>query len=165
MSRSEPIFGVDISSHQPGISLAQVKREGYEFCVVKATEGPTYDGWIYTNPEYDEQISGAKAAGMVTGVYHFLVEGPAKAQVDHFLSTVGDVSGRIVMVDFEEYGNRDFALYDPTNATLKAFVAELQRRIGDHPVLLYSGLGYWNSGIPSGPVSQYGRDLTTWDAS
>lgn len=170
MSQTQPIFGVDIASHQAGLSLAQVRRDGYEFCVVKATEGPTHDGWIYTNPEYAKQISGAKAAGLVTGVYHFLVEGPAKAQVDHFLSTVGGAEAlsseaRIVMVDFEEYGNRAFPQYDPTNATLKAFISELQRRIGDHPVVLYSGQGYWNGGIPSGPVSQYGRDLTTWDAS
>lgn len=68
------------------------------------------------------------------------------------------------MVDFEEYSNRDYPHYEPTNATLKAFVAELQQRIGSHPVLLYSGQGYWNGGTPSGDVSQYGEDLVTWDA-
>jgi hypothetical protein len=48
------------------------------------------------------------------------------------------------MIDFEEYSNRDYPHYDPTNATLKAFVAELQQRIGPRPVLLYSGRGYGN---------------------
>ena len=164
MSKDDPIWGVDISSWQQGIDLTQVAREGYEFCVVKATEGPTHDGWIYTNPHYKRQLAAAKAAGLLVGSYHFLVEGPADDQVDHFLNTVGDHTAQLIMVDFEEYSNRDYSHYDPTNETLKAFVAELQQRIGSHPVLLYSGQGYWNSGTPSGPVSQYGTDLVTWDA-
>jgi GH25 family lysozyme M1 (1,4-beta-N-acetylmuramidase) len=164
VSAEKPIYGVDISSWQRGIDLEQVASEGYEFCVVKATEGPTHDGWIYTNPHYKTQLAAAKAAGLVVGSYHFLVEGPAGTQVDHFLETVGKPTGQLIMVDFEEYSNRDYSHYDPTNATLKAFVAELQKRIGSHPVLLYSGQGYWNGGTPSGDVSQYGEDLVTWDA-
>jgi GH25 family lysozyme M1 (1,4-beta-N-acetylmuramidase) len=164
MSKDEPIYGVDISGWQRGIDLAQVAREGYEFCVVKATEGPTHDGWIFTNPHYETQLAAAKAAGLVVGSYHFLVEGPPEAQVDHFLETVGDPTAQLIMVDFEEYSNRDYPHYDPTNATLKAFVDELQQRIGSRPVLLYSGQGYWNAGTPSGEVSQYGEDLVTWDA-
>jgi len=164
MSKDQPIYGVDISRWQQGIDLAQVAREGYEFCVVKATEGPTHDGWIYTNPHYKTQLAAAKAAELLVGSYHFLVEGPADAQVDHFLDAVGDPTAQLIMVDFEEYSNRDYSHYDPTNATLKAFVAELQQRIGSHPVLVYSGQGYWNGGTPSGVVSQYGNALVTWAA-
>lgn len=63
MSVEKPIYGVDISSWQRGIDLEQVASDGYEFCVVKATEGPTHDGWIYTNPHYITQLAAAKAAG------------------------------------------------------------------------------------------------------
>ena len=164
MSKDQPIYGVDISGWQRGIDLAQVAREGYEFCVVKATEGPMHDGWIFTNPHYETQLAAARAVGLLTGSYHFLVEGPADAQVDHFLEAVGDPTAQLVMIDFEEYSNRDYPHYDPTNATLKAFVAELQQRIGPRPVLLYSGRGYGNGGTPSGDVSQYGKGLVTWDA-
>jgi hypothetical protein len=82
--------------------------------------------------------------------------------VDHFLDVVGDVNGKIVMVDFEEYPPPHRYL-TPYNATLKGFVAELRRRIGDHPIVVYSGRGFWNGGEPTGPASQFG-DVTTWYA-
>lgn len=73
MSVDKPIYGVDISSWQRGIELAQVAREGYEFCVVKASEGPYRDGTFYLNPSYRSQVEAAQRAGMLTGAYHFLV--------------------------------------------------------------------------------------------
>jgi lysozyme len=160
VSIDNPIYGVDISDHQRGGDLAQVAREGYEFCVVKVSEGPYGDGTSYLNPSYGPQINAARRAGMLTGAYHFLVETPAKAQVDLFLDAAGDLSGKLVMVDYEGYPN--FPSLSPTEATLRAFVTELKNRIGDHPILVYAGQGYWNS--PPANSSIVDLDVTTWDA-
>ncbi|MEJ7842333.1 MAG: GH25 family lysozyme [Rubrobacter sp.] len=162
MSKADPIFGVDISGWQRGIDLGRVKSEGYDFCIVKATEGPYPDGTSFTNPAYTEQMREAKAAGLIVGVYHFLVETPAKAQVDHFLEVVGDVAGKIVVVDYEAYPTAGFSHLDPTMKTLEAFVGELRRRIGDHSIVVYAGQGYWNSPPPNGAIKHL--DVTTWDA-
>ena len=161
MSQDQPIYGVDISDFQRGINLAQVAREGYEFCVVKASEGPYGDRTSYINPSYGPQIAAAESAGLLTGAYHFLVETPAEAQVDLFLDTVGDMSGKLVMVDYEAYPN-PFQFLSPTMATLEAFVTELRNRIGDHPILVYAGQGYWESPPPNGSIQHL--DVTTWDA-
>lgn len=160
MSKDQPIYGVDISSWQRGIDLAQVAREGYEFCVVKVSEGPYGDGTSYLNPSYGPQIDAAQRAGLLTGAYHFLVQTPAEAQVDLFLDTVGDVAGKLIMVDYEAYPN--FPELDPTMGTLTEFVTELRNRIGGHPILVYAGQGYWNSPPPNGPIRDL--DVTTWDA-
>lgn len=166
MSKADPIFGVDISGWQRGIDLKRVNFEGYDFCIVKATEGPYPDGTSFTNPAYTEQMREAKAAGLIVGVYHFLVETPAKAQVDHFLevveSSAGDVAGKIVVVDYEAYPTAGFSHLDPTMRTLEAFVGELRRRIGAHPIVVYAGQGYWNSPPPNGAIKDL--DVTTWDA-
>ena len=61
MSVDQPIYGVDISDYQRGLDLDQVAREGYEFCVVKASEGPYADGTFYLNPSYGPQIHAAQA--------------------------------------------------------------------------------------------------------
>ncbi len=163
MSKDNPIWGVDISAFQEGIDLAQVAREGYEFCVVKASEGPYPEGPppFYLNPFYGQQIDAAQRAGLLTGAYHFLVEAPAEAQVDLFLNTVGDVSGKLIMVDYEAYP-QPFQSLSPTMATLEAFVTELRNRIGDHPILVYAGQGYWEEPPPNGPITQL--NVTTWDA-
>jgi hypothetical protein len=80
--------------------------------------------------------------------------------VDLFLEAVGDVSGKLVMVDYESYSN--FPSLVPSMATLRAFVTELKERIGDHPILVYAGQGYWNSPPANGSIQDLG--VTTWDA-
>jgi GH25 family lysozyme M1 (1,4-beta-N-acetylmuramidase) len=162
MSAADPIWGIDVSHWQQSINMKQVKREGYEFAVVKATEGPYQDGSKYTDDRYSQHMKNAQAADLIVGAYHFLVETPAKPQVDHFLSTVGDVRGKIIMVDFEEY-SAPHGYLTPGNATLGAFISELRSRIGSHPIVIYSSRGFWNGGDPTGPASQFG-DVTTWDA-
>jgi hypothetical protein len=67
MSVDQPLYGVDISDYQRGLDLAQVEREGYEFCVVKASEGPYRDGTSYLNPSYGPQIDAAQRAGLLPG--------------------------------------------------------------------------------------------------
>ncbi|MBA2713425.1 MAG: hypothetical protein H0U55_07730 [Rubrobacteraceae bacterium] len=162
MTKSRPIWGIDVSHWQQAIDMKKVKHEGYDFVVVKATEGPYRDGSSYTDDRYKQHMRNAQAADLIVGAYHFLVETPAKPQVEHFLSTVGDVRGKIIMIDFEEYPAPHDAL-TPTNNTLKDFVHELRSRIGKHPILIYASRGFWNSGKPTGDAGQFG-DVTTWDA-
>jgi hypothetical protein len=97
---------------------------------------------------------------MLTGAYHYIIETPIEAQVDLFLDTVGDVADKLIMVDYEAYPN--FPELDPTMATLTEFVTQLRNRIGDHPILVYAGQGYWESPPPNGSIEHL--DVTTWDA-
>jgi lysozyme len=103
MSKSRPIWGIDVSHWQQSIDMRRVKHEGYDFVVAKATEGPYRDGSKYADDCYRQHMRNSQAADLIVGAYHFLVETPAKRQVDHFLSTVDDVRGKIIMVDFEPY--------------------------------------------------------------
>jgi lysozyme len=103
MSKSRPIWAIYVSHLQQSIDMRRVKHEGYDFVVAKATEGPSRDGSKYTDDRYRQHMRNAQAADLIVGAYHFLVETPAKRHVDHFLSTVGDVRGEIIMVDFEPY--------------------------------------------------------------
>jgi GH25 family lysozyme M1 (1,4-beta-N-acetylmuramidase) len=127
---------------------------------VKATEGPHPDGATYNNESYGQQLENAKAAGMVAGAYHYLVEGPVKRQVSNFLSVVRDPSGLLLMIDYEAYNN--YPQLSPTEQTLNDFIAELKSRVGAHPILLYSGSGYWDSPPANGPVTD--ERVVTWDA-
>lgn len=45
------IKGIDISNWQQGIDLNKAKSEGYEYCIIKATQGT----W-YINPEMINRI-------------------------------------------------------------------------------------------------------------
>ena len=61
-----PIKGIDISNHQKGVNLKNYKNQGFEICIIKATEGKSY-----ISPTLDEQFKEAKAAGFKVGFYHF----------------------------------------------------------------------------------------------
>jgi hypothetical protein len=60
-------FGLDISHHQDlRLDLAQCRREGIEFVILKATEGA---GW--NDPEFAANVNEARAAGLLVAVYHY----------------------------------------------------------------------------------------------
>src|SRR5215211_4956944 len=165
MSKEQPIFGIDVhSEYQRGLNFERARAEGYEFCVIKAAEGPYRDGDKYVPTGFKEFFRRAEAEGFVMGVYDFLLSTPAEAQADHFLRTIEAVGGpedKILMVDFEDYAN--YPALTPGNDQLKNFIAEVKRRVGDHAIVVYSGRGFWNGGDSSGGFAQYGADVA-WDA-
>ena len=165
MSKEQPIFGIDVhSEYQRGLNFERARAEGHEFCVIKASEGPYRDGDTYVPSGFNEFFRRAEAEGFVMGVYHFLVSTPGKAQANHFLKTIEAVGGpedKILMVDFEAYGS--YPALTPGNDQLMDFIAEVKRRVGDHPIVVYSGRGFWNGGDSSGDFAQYGADVA-WDA-
>lgn len=59
-------LGIDVSKWQPSINWSQVYGSGRVFAFIKATEGTGY-----TDPYLTTHTSGAKAAGLLVGVYHF----------------------------------------------------------------------------------------------
>ncbi len=87
------IKGIDISSYQHGgaIDFDKVKADGYDFVIVKATEGVDY-----TNPYVAKDLHAAKRAGLAVGVYHFFrPEHDAISQANHFLKVVADAEVHI----------------------------------------------------------------------
>lgn len=82
------IFGVDVSEHQNGMSLAQAGREGMEFAIVRTTDG------TYKDNCYRSHIADAESAGLVTAAYHYMrspTEGTSiSAQVDASIQVMGD---------------------------------------------------------------------------
>lgn len=62
--------GIDLASHQgPDYDFPKAKREGYEFAIIKASGGHSYK-----NPYLEQQVAGARAAGMAVGLYAYMFE-------------------------------------------------------------------------------------------
>jgi lysozyme len=90
------VYGVDIASFQQGIDLSEVKREGFDFVWIKATQGSNY-----INPDWAVWQEQAVANGLIVAGYHYLDTTPVAAQAQLFVNTLGDVPA---MVDFEQGG-------------------------------------------------------------
>ena len=173
MSIADPVFGIDVHpEYQRGFDFERAKAQGYEYAFIKASEGPYRDGTTYVPGGFKEFCNRARAAGLIVGLYHFLIESDpddpqrgGRIQAEHFLRTinsVGGTNGKLLCVDFEHYSDK-YPWLTPGNATLKAFVSSLRLRVGKHPIVLYSGRGFWNGGESSGDFDQYGADVA-WDA-
>jgi hypothetical protein len=121
------LYGIDVSSFQAGIDLGEVRREGFDFVIIKATQGSGY-----VNPAFGAQLAGAQAAGLITAAYHYVTTDPVGAQVANIVAHIPP--GLPVIPDVEN-GSGDAA-----NA--RAVVSAI--RAAGHPVpLLYLPQWYW----------------------
>jgi len=80
------IKGIDVSHYQSdrgAIDWNSVKSSGVDFVFVKATEGVNY-----VDPGFKQNVSGAIAAGLHVGAYHFLRAGDAVQQAKEFIAAV-----------------------------------------------------------------------------
>lgn len=77
------IKGIDVSHHQEAIQWTNAKAAGIEFAMIKVTEGVGY-----TDPNFKDYASGASAAGLHIGAYHFLRAGDAQKQAGEFLTAI-----------------------------------------------------------------------------
>jgi GH25 family lysozyme M1 (1,4-beta-N-acetylmuramidase) len=154
-----PIFGVDLHpGYQASFDFKRAKRAGYRFAFVKASEGSHYV------PEgFGEYFRRGAGAGLVMGGYHFLDGhgGTGRQQALHFLNTmdkVGGVHGKLIAVDFEDYGNRD-----PSNQQLAECVRTIKDQTNEHAVIIYSIARFWDGGDASGAFEHYEADAA-WEA-
>lgn len=132
------VRGVDLSHYQGDVDFSKFAGDGLAFVYAKASEGErTKDA------EYANNKTGAMAAGLSFGSYHFYEtsEGPG-AQAAHFLSQIGDVSGQlppVVDVETPPKGSvTDLA------ADVQSFVAQVQKATGCQPIV-YSNKSIWDT--------------------
>jgi GH25 family lysozyme M1 (1,4-beta-N-acetylmuramidase) len=120
------IKGIDVSDHQPSTyGLA-----GFDFVVVKATEGTGY-----VNEKHAAQVGRGRRHGLVVGHYHFVRDGSMVAQADFFLKHAAPQRDEFLALDWE----------DPhvSSADKDAFLHRLRAKAGGRRVLLYCNVDYW----------------------
>ena len=136
------IFGIDVSEHQDGMSLAQAKREGMSFAFIRTTDG------TYRDSCYRSHLDDAESAGLVTAAYHFCRrpdEGTSVAQqVQASLDVMGE-KVRPLWLDVETPGGFSGDL-------VAQFKAEFERR-GVHVAGVYSYVPYWEGQMGVEPDS------------
>lgn len=121
------LWGIDISRYQAGIDLHKVRAEGYDFVIMKASQG------VRTDPQFKRNLDQARSAGLLSAAYHYQ-EGNlnAAAQADHIARTVPRDCP--VILDVEKGGGSVSLTRDHTNRL---------RGKGFHVPLLYLPKWYW----------------------
>lgn len=134
ISADQPI-GIDVSSHQKQIDWRSARADGVSFAYIKATEGSGY-----TDPEYDTNHDGARAAGVTVGAYHyFTLCSPGADQAKDFLNAVEPADGDLPpALDLEFDGACDERPEaQNAQAEIDAFVAAVEKAWG-RKVVVYA---------------------------
>lgn len=93
--------GVDVSVFQGGIEWDKVKADGIEFAMIKATQGRSEQNAafrLFTDSCFVRNITGARAAGVRIGVYHYLTAATvpeAMEEAAYFLSVLAPYRGNV----------------------------------------------------------------------
>ncbi|MCR4632533.1 MAG: hypothetical protein K5648_00230 [Erysipelotrichaceae bacterium] len=129
------IIGVDVSSYQADIDMAELKKQNVQFIYIKATEGSGL-----TDARFSQNFENAKKAGLLSGAYHFFsYDSPGESQAKLFIATVGeDIKGRLIpAVDVEYYGDKE--VFPPAKEDvvreLRIFLETVEEKYGVKPLI------------------------------
>ncbi|HKG20107.1 MAG TPA: glycoside hydrolase family 25 protein [Candidatus Limnocylindrales bacterium] len=138
------IKGIDVSNHQDRIDWSRVRADGIAFAYVKASEGTTF-----ADPKYAAHVTGAKAARIRTGAYHFARPDTrssdpardARAEADWFLSLARPRSGDLVpALDLETAGLAPAAMVE----WARAWLDHVRAATGVRPIV-YTYPAFWSA--------------------
>lgn len=150
------IYGVDVSHYQGSINWGQVRADGIDFAMCKATE-PGFD-----DATYARNVAGARRAGLVVGAYHFLHTGDGAGQARHYLSVLrgaGGTRGLGIVIDAETTASGQH----PGRSEVSGFVSAIRSALGSaRPVTLYTGRWYWHDTL--GDPDLTGLRVALWES-
>jgi len=133
------ILGVDVSEHQGRPDWGRARGAGIGFAIAKVSEGTTYKDRSYA---YNRDT--IRAAGLVPGGYHFLVNtSPAVSQADAFAAVVDPHA--IHALDVEKPG-----------LDVPGWVARYRSHYPHHPLVIYTGRYTWPQAVGALNGAQYG---------
>lgn len=159
-----PLKGIDVSAHNGIIDFESVAADTVAFVMIKATEGDDFCDAMFAS-NYDK----AKAAGLLTGAYHFFRFGaPGHIQAYHFLNTIkGREMDLPLAIDVEEWKNDDDVPFAEVQEQLKSMV-EVLRSNGNKVIIYTNRNGYNNfvkgelDDVPLWMCSLSGEPSTDW---
>lgn len=128
-----PIRGIDISAHNGYVDFEKVKADGYEFVLIKATEGTDFK-----DRSFDDNIRRARNAQLKVGAYHFFrFDTDGKLQAINMLHSLRNRELDFpAVIDVEEWGNPDGARTSHIVGQLRAMIEHLEHF--GYEVILYT---------------------------
>jgi lysozyme len=145
----ETQFGIDVSYYQGNIDWPAVAASGVKFAIVRVSHSLQF-----FDPEFHDNLDGARAAGIHTGVYQYFEpdEDPV-AQANLLLDSMGPLlPGDLPpMIDVESTAGQSPAAV--ANA-VQAWIDHVEGALGVKPII-YSGYYFWNDNVGSDAFGEY----------
>lgn len=156
-SDSDLLNGIDVSEWQGNIDFRAVRNEGIDIVYIRSSLGETFK-----DPNFEQNYTRAKAAGIKVGFYHYVTAKSTAEAVREAQFFISVVSGKThdcrLAMDFEQFEGLDAA---EINNISKSFLEELQRLSGKTPVIYtntYTAQNILDASLNSYPlwIAEYG---------
>jgi lysozyme len=133
--------GIDVSFYQGTINWHQVKASGVQFAFIRVS-----DGLYSLDSKFATNWAGAKAAGVLRGVYQFFEPGQSPvAQADLMIAHMGTLGPDDLspVIDVEA---TDGLSPTAVATSVKAWISRVKTKTGRTPIV-YSGYYFWNGQV------------------
>jgi GH25 family lysozyme M1 (1,4-beta-N-acetylmuramidase) len=156
-------LGHDVSGHTGPVDWAAASGSGARFTYVKATEGTGF-----VNPQFGGQYSGAHAAGIIRGAYHFARPDVSTGaqQAEYFIANGGGWNGDgktlpgAVDLEYNPYGD---SCYGKNPADMTNWIADFTSTYlakEKRSALIYTSTAWWK--LCTGNTSRFGNTDPLW---
>ncbi|MCA9680112.1 MAG: hypothetical protein KC464_34085, partial [Myxococcales bacterium] len=143
------VAGIDVSYYQGTIDWTAVAGDGIDFAFIRVSDGLTY-----FDSKFDANWAGARAAGVMRGVYQFFRPGQDPiAQADLLLEHMGTLGPDDLPPVIDVEATDGLAAADVA-AGVAAWVAHIEAAIG-RPPIIYSGKYFWNDNVRTDALAGY----------
>ncbi|MFY9972168.1 MAG: GH25 family lysozyme, partial [Roseiarcus sp.] len=153
--RDYPIHGIDVSKFQGDIDWSAVAGSGVKFAWIKATEGGDR-----ADERFQANWTGAKAAGIAHGAYHFVYWcRPPLEEISWFeqnapveddaLPPVLDVEATPTSKTCHRHLSQDAAIAD-----MQVMLTEMERHYGKRPII-YTTVDFYEAILADGAFMDY----------
>lgn len=133
------IKGLDVYHNSPSLDYNQLKKDGFGFIIIKATEGKTF-----VDPKFKDNVTSAKAATILTGAYGFSRPGSSKPEdeAQALLKQIQEVGGVDLppMLDMEDNGG----LSDSDLCNFVTKWRETIQKVDKRKPILYLDIEFYN---------------------
>lgn len=156
-------YGIDVYHGTGAISFGNVKAAGYEFVIVKATEGVDFE-----DANFVDNVKAAAKAGLNVGAYHFLRATPIDKQASDFLAAIKGVGNySMLAIDVENPSRDSTEISDLGKDEITSRVLRLNSAIRAAgytcPVYVYSSKAWFGTYVDADACRKAG--MKVWGAA
>lgn len=154
------VLGIDVSKWQKEIDWDKVKNEGVDFAIIRCGYRGSVTGSLVEDPYFEQNIKGARAAGIKVGVYFFtqaVNEVEAVEEASMVISLVRDYELQYpVFIDTEGAGGNgraDSLNVEERTAVCEAFCTTVKNAGLEAGV--YASRNWYNNKLTAGTLESY----------
>ena len=154
------VLGIDVSKWQKEIDWDKVKNEGVDFAIIRCGYRGSVTGSLVEDPYFEQNIKGARAAGIKVGVYFFtqaVNEVEAVEEASMVISLVRDYELQYpVFIDTEGAGGNgraDSLNVEERTAVCEAFCTTVKNASLEAGV--YASRNWYNNKLTASTLESY----------